>query len=196
MGGKGGGNSGAVGPGVDARRLSRGVARGDAAALAEFYGLWFDRCYAMARRLTRRDEAFCLDVVQEAMLRVVRSIRPMRTDAALSAWMARVVRSAGVDMLRKEARRRARERRAAENGGAGGSALALAAGVEQGAWALEALAALTATDRSLIGDRIGRGRTLDEAGAAAGLTGDAAHGRLRRAVAHLRSMAREAFDER
>jgi hypothetical protein len=45
-------------------RLTRAIARGDRDALATFYNAWFDRSYAAARRLTGRDESFCLDVVR------------------------------------------------------------------------------------------------------------------------------------
>ena len=64
------------------------VARGDRGALAELYERWFDECYRIARGLTRRDESFCLDVVQETMLRVIRSLRRLETEAQLRAWAA------------------------------------------------------------------------------------------------------------
>jgi hypothetical protein len=44
--------------------------------------------------------------------------------------------------------------------------------------------------------KIAGNRTLDAAGAAAGISGDAAHGRIRRAVERLRSWAKEWSDER
>ena len=51
------------------------IARGDERAFATFYELWFDRALALARSISRRDESFCLDVVQDCMLRVVRMKR-------------------------------------------------------------------------------------------------------------------------
>jgi RNA polymerase sigma factor (sigma-70 family) len=182
-------------PGSDAARLSRAVARGDRDALAEFYGAWFDRCYESARRLTGRDEAFCLDIVQDAMLRVVRSIRPMDSDGELGAWMSAVVRSAAMDAIRKDSRRARRDRAATVTppspSGAGTGVLV----EESVAWARGAIEGLAADDRVLLTERFGRGRTLEAAGAAAGLSGGAAHGRLRRALGRLRTLAKEVFDE-
>src|SRR5688572_24902887 len=85
--------------GLDAATVTAAIARGDRAAFGEFYEAWFDRCYAMARGMSGRDESACLDIVQEAMLRVVRRMRPLPDAAALEAWMRRVVRSAAVDSL-------------------------------------------------------------------------------------------------
>lgn len=183
-------------PGSDAIRLSRAVARGDREALAEFYCAWFDRCYMSARALTGRDEAFCLDVVQDAMLRVVRSIRPMRGEEELAAWMSRVVRSAALDAIRRESRRSRREQeRAGLPLAVSKSPRGLATDAEETGWARGVLDGLPPEDRALIAERFGRGRTLEEAGAAAGLSGGAAHGRLRRTLARLRSLAREVFDD-
>ncbi len=183
-------------PGNDAIRLSRAVARGDREALAEFYSAWFDRCYAAARSITGRDEAFCLDVVQEAMLRVVKSIRPMRSAGELEGWMLRVVGSAAVDCLRRESRRTRRERAvAAKSHAAAGPEMLLAAD-EAADWVRAAVDALPADDRALIADRFGRARTLEQAATSAGMSGGAAHGRLRRTLARLGTLAKEVFDER
>ena len=64
---------------------------------------------AKARSITRRDEAFCLDVVQDVMMIVVKKMPRLETEAALRAWMARTVSRAVTDRLRSEARRRRRE---------------------------------------------------------------------------------------
>src|SRR5262249_20822285 len=90
--------------------VSAGVARGEPAALDRLYRAWFARALGLARAWTRRDEAFCLDVVQEAMLRAIRSLRPVPGAAALDGWMTSAVRSASIDALRREGRRLARER--------------------------------------------------------------------------------------
>ena len=172
-----------------ARRLTAGMARGDRAALAEFYRLWFDRAYAMARSLTGRDESFCLDVVQEAMLRVVRSARAMASEADVERWMTRVVHTAALDQLRRESRRAQRERARGRDRitpGADGSAQL----AEQIALLRARIAALPASDGWLVWMRVARGSTLDQAGMAAGLSGDAAHGRIRRALSRLRMMGK------
>jgi len=168
------------------------ISRGDRAALAALYEVWFDRCYALARTLTGRDESFCLDVVQDAMLRVIRSIKPLSTQSDLSAWMTRVVHTAALDLLRRESRRLKRESARTE----AGSSPSTAATEDRIAWVLAQLNELSPADRSLIGLRLGQGRTLEAVGAAAGMTGDAVHGRIRRAIAKLKRRAREnAHDE-
>lgn len=162
--------------------LTRAIARGDELALAAFYEAWFDECYTLARRLTGRDESFCLDVVQDAMLRVIRSMRPMRTQRDLSRWMARVVHTAALDRMRDERRRAARERRSAAGGAATGPD-------ERVEWIAAQLAALPETDRALLGLRFGRSRTLAQAAEATRMTEGAAHGRIRRAIERMRKSA-------
>ncbi len=171
-------------PGDDglARRLTGAMARGDRAALAEFYSLWFDRAYSLARTLTRRDEAFCLDAVQEAMLRVVRSVRPMRSWADLDRWMVRVLHTTALDLLRRESRRAAREARHRVSGEDRSAEL-----LERIEWVRARLAELPASEGWLLWLRLARGRTLEQAGAAANVSGDAAHGRIRRALSRLRA---------
>lgn len=172
-----------------ARRLTAAVARGDRAALAEFYELWFDRAYLLARSITRRDESFCLDVVQEGMLRIVRSVRPMGSHADLERWMVRVIHTAALDLLRREARRARREKRPMPALLPDGAAVAATA--DQIAWLRDRLRDLPPEDGQLLAARFVADRSLDEAGAAAGMSGDAAHGRIRRALNRLRSWAKE-----
>lgn len=168
---------------------TRAIARGDRDALGQFYEAWFNPCYAMARSLTGRDESFCLDVVQETMLRVIRSMREIQSSPALHAWMKRAVHSAALDLLRREARRLRREHLR------GASQERAAAADDRIAWVAARLAELPAGDGALVSLRLARGQTLESAGAATGLTGDAAHGRIRRALAKLKRWAREGGHE-
>lgn len=148
------------------------------------YEAWFERCYAMARGFTRRDESFCLDVVQETMLRVARRIPAMRGEAELARWMVRAVHSSAIDLLRREARARKRERAAAapEVDGIGDGANEAAAGE----WLERALRDVDEQERAMLQLRYGRDATLEEVGRSAGVSGDAAHGRLRRLIQRLR----------
>lgn len=182
-------------PDRSAEELTRAIARGDGDALAAFYRAWFDRVYATARSLTRRDESFCLDVVQEAMLRVVKSMRAMRSEEDVARWMTRVVHTAALDLLRRESRRVVREKRAAGVEGATPAGSERAEVEERIVWVRARLAELPEEEAGLLGQRIAQGVSLDRAGASEGLTGDAAHGRVRRALARLRAMAKEAFGE-
>lgn len=168
------------------RELTRAIARGDTDAFERFYRDWFEPAYAMARTITRRDESFCLDVVQDAMLRVARSIKPMDTHEQLAAWMKRVVHTAALDRLRAERRRLARERAASASDAMPDP---IAEMDDRIAWLHEQIVALPQDDRSLLMLRFGRSRTLDATADAHAMTPGAAHGRLRRAIERLRDAA-------
>jgi RNA polymerase sigma factor (sigma-70 family) len=143
-----------------------------------------DTTEALTRAIARRDEAFCLDVVQDAMLKVGKRVPTLANEAALSAWLCRVVHRAALDRLRAERRRVARER----HGHHGGSASETDERIE---WLRGRLRELSAADRGLLAARFARGRTLEQAGEEVGLTGDAAHGRVRRI---LRGLGRTEID--
>src|SRR5512140_2716348 len=85
------------------------MARGDEPAIESFYRRYFDLLYRHARQVSRRDESFCLDIVQEALLRIVRTIRPVATEPQLVGWLKLVVKSVAYDLLRGERRRHKRE---------------------------------------------------------------------------------------
>lgn len=161
--------------------LCAAISRGDRAAFATFYNAWFDRCYAMARSLTRRDESFCLDVVQNTMLRVARAIKPIDSDAALSRWMVRAVHSSAIDLLRAESRARRRDRAAARPD------LAPAHDPHLADWLAATLASLDERERALLNLRFARDATFQTIAHAERTTPDAAHGRIRRLLARLRS---------
>src|SRR2546426_8379130 len=155
--------------------LTRAIAQGKSEAFAAFYQVWFHRAYRLARSLTRRDESFCLDVVQDAMLKVVRSLRPIPTRERLERWIVRVVHTTALDALRREGRRLRHEQRAAVPPG-------VKAGSEDDSqerieWLSARLAELPDEDRALLAERFERGKTLRASGAAVGMTGNAAHGR-------------------
>ena len=173
------------------RTLTRAIAQGDTEAFGAFYETWFDRMLAMARAVSRRDESFCLDIVQDTMLRVVRYLKPMPSEKALTNWIARAVLTATIDRLRRESRRPAREREAACRLLEEGSERV--ADEEQIEWLQAQLEVLPARDQQLIRERFHHGRTLEEVGAAVGLSGHAAHGRIRRIIERLRRAAKGVF---
>ena len=160
------------------------VGRGDREAFGVLYEAWFERCYAMARGFTRRDESFCLDVVQETMLRVARRIPAMRGEAELARWMVRAVHSSAVDLLRREARARKRERAAAAR--EIDQVVDVATEATAGEWLERVLRDVDEQERAMLQLRYGRDATLEEVGRSAGVSGDAAHGRLRRLIRRLR----------
>ena len=74
-----------------------------------FYRQYFDWMYWQARRSTGRDESFCLDVVQDAVLRVIRTVKAVESEARFLGWLRLVVQTTAFDLLRSEKRRKNRE---------------------------------------------------------------------------------------
>ncbi len=92
-----------------ARQLSLAIASGDTEAFARFYEEWFDYMFACARQAVRRDESFCLDVVQDACCKLIRAMKPLPDEPSLRRYIAAAVQSCAYDRLRAEQRRRKRE---------------------------------------------------------------------------------------
>ena len=187
-----------TGPSLLARAPSHtftaAIAKGDEHAFATFYELWFDRLLAMARAATRRDEAFCLDVVHDCMLRVVRKLPALCSEDAVASWLARALLRGAVDRLRQDARRAKRETSAAAHAPVCQDLATDLLDREERAWLRARLDELPAADRALLLARFGDGLTLDAVGQAMGVTGDAAHGRIRRLLLRLRAAAKGAFE--
>ncbi|MBK7404740.1 MAG: sigma-70 family RNA polymerase sigma factor [Phycisphaerales bacterium] len=167
--------------GDDTEALTRAIARGDTRAFGVLYERWFDRLLAAARLITGRDEAFCLDTVQDAMLKAAKRIPTLPSEAALDRWLCRVVHRAALDRLRRERRRVAREGRHAPGAGLPASGLD-----EHLAWLRERLRELPPQDRHLLAARFARARTFEQIGEETGSTPGAAHGRIRRLIHALR----------
>ncbi len=168
---------------VDVELAGR-IAVGDRDALGAFYERTFDLLFREAARATGRDESFCLDVVQDAFLRLVR--RPPRVDgaAALHAWLRRVVVSAACDRLRAEARRMERERRSAAACPRAAERDAVEAGERLARLRRERARLDETADLPVLRHRAGS--TLGSLGALFGLSGSAVDGRITRALARLR----------
>ena len=171
----------------ETRTLTAAIASGDTEAFARFFDLWFDWMRTEAARTTARDEAFCLDVVQDSMMRVIRSLKPMSTDDDLRRWLRVVVRSCAYDRLRRDARARGRER-----------ARASAPTARRDAdpefndrlrWLARELQSIGDANAQLLLMRYRFGWTLQQIGNAAGLKPGAVDGRLRRLVSMLRRRA-------
>jgi RNA polymerase sigma factor (sigma-70 family) len=176
-----------------AHELTTAIASGDTEAFARFYRERFDAMYAEARRVTGRDEAFCLDVVQDAMIKVIRSMRPLSTEARLSAWLRAVVKSGAYDRLRREARRKRWERSAVD---VRQSAVEESDGhSERLEWLRGELAGLDEPQLRLLTRRYRLGWTLRRIGEAMGLRPGAVDGRIGRLVGTLRRRAEETFDD-
>ncbi len=188
--------TGPAGDGVATATWTAAIAAGDERAFARFYDAWFDAALALARTVARGDDALALDVVQDVMLKVVRKLPPLSSEAAVRAWLLRAIVSAVVDRLRAEQRRRRRELRVSSERSEGRTdgPLELLVIAERQQWVQEQLARLPALDRELVLARFGDSAAVAAAARSFGLGADAAHGRLRRCLQRLRQAAREWFD--
>jgi RNA polymerase sigma factor (sigma-70 family) len=174
------------------RELTVAIASGNTEAFTHLFRERFSDMFADARRATGRDESFCLDVVQDAMIRVIRSMKPVDTEKRLRSWLRVVVQSCAYDRLRKEARQRRWEAAAAEFPRATANDEETERRLE---WLRHELAALSHPDTRLLLMRYRLGWTLERIGEAVGLKPGAVDGRVRRLTASLRRRARETHDE-
>ena len=167
--------------------LALAAAGGNSAAISGLYHRRFDLVFSVARQSSGRDEHFCLDVVQETFLRVLRSghsLAKVQDDEHVDRWLASVVRCVTLDMLRSETRRVRRDRKAGAakaHAAQGNDELERAERINQ----LEReLAALPEQDRELLRLR-SAGMTLGAIAELVGSTIGGVHGRLRRLAAEL-----------
>lgn len=180
-------------PAGDSAALARAIAAGDEAAFAAFYVAWFPATLALARAASRRDEAFCLDVVQDVMLAVGRKLPALRDERAVRAWMTKAVWNASVDRLRNERSRQRREQHVAAPRDAAdhGEPWLVVASDERRRWLAARVQELSPADQALLAARFGDGASVAAVGATFGLGEDSAHGRLRRVLERLRNLATE-----
>ena len=177
------------------RDITTGIAAGNPEAFAQFYREWFDVVFAEARKAAGargHDEQFCLDMVQETMMRVIRSIKPMDSQAALSTWLRIVVQSCCYDHFRSQVRRARRELAAGKSRTHESDDRELHARLD---WLRQQLNALDPEEAHLLSLRFRLGWTLQRIGRSLGLKPGAVNGRISRAVAGLRRNAQEDFDD-
>ncbi len=174
------------------------MSRGDRQAVGAFYERYFDLLVQFARRALPRsqaaDESARLDVVHDAVLRIVRTVRPVTGgEGQLIAWLRLVVQSVVYDRLRRDQRRAARERELqpkTDMTHVNGVDLA-----EQAEWLRIELAKLDPRLVELIELRYTQRWTLEAIGQRLGLSASSVDGRIRRALDRMRDRAREVFDE-
>ena len=92
---------------MDVRSLTRGIRAGNEAAFDAFYASYADRMYRYLLVAARGDEEVARDVLQDALLRVVRYARPLDTAEDLWRWLGSLMRSALIDRCRRDGRGRA-----------------------------------------------------------------------------------------
>jgi RNA polymerase sigma factor (sigma-70 family) len=178
----------------ETKKLTGAMAAGDARAVEEFYRRYFDWLYTRARLATRRDESFCLDVVQDSVLRIVRTVRRVESEGQFRAWLRLVVQTVACDRLRSDSRRMQRE-------------LVVAAircnelqfdetpDASQEQWLKEQIARLDPQIVRMIEMRFEQSWTLGKIADFFGVSIGTIDGRLRRALRQLRDRAIEESDE-
>jgi RNA polymerase sigma factor (sigma-70 family) len=164
-------------------QLSAAMAAGDSAAVDAFYREYFDWMYGQARRITGRDESFCLDVVQDAVLRVIRTVRGVDSEVRFRSWLRLVVQTTAFDLLRNERRRKNREAMA------GVADVGMEADALQLDWLAGEISRLDPEMVRIIELRFEQRWTLRRIGERLGMSVGVVDGRLRRALANLRLSA-------
>ncbi len=169
----------------ETRILTAAIASGDTEAFARFFNEWFEWMRRESTRLSGRDDAFCADVVQDSLMRVIRSLKPMDAEDGLRRWLRVVVRSCVYDRLRAEARRRARDHAAGTPSRQPDADL-------QGRirWLEQQLRSVGNANAELLIMRFRFGWTLQQIGNTLGLKPGAVDGRLRRLLSSLRRRER------
>lgn len=140
--------------------------------------------YSVARRHVRSD-ALAQEVTQAVFVDLACAAMRWEADTPVVAWLHLVARRTAIDVVRREARRQAREQIAAE--------MADAMSTPEPAWTEveplldEAVEALAPPDRTAILLRFFENKSLREVGAALGTSDDAAQKRVSRALEELRA---------
>ncbi len=169
-------------------KVTSGMTHGDESCFDIYYDAHFDLMVREARRLIGRDEATCMDIVQDAFLKVIKSIRPFDSRAQLEHWSRLIVRTTALDFLRKRQRRR--ELPSFEiNKPLLDNSIEPQLDLARMIWIEEQLRDTDPKIRKLISLRYRLGWSLQEIGSYFGIKTGAVDGRIRRAVLQLKEQA-------
>src|SRR6185312_8055841 len=150
-------------------------------AFAELVRRHVNLVYSAAMRQVR-SPLLAEEISQSVFADLARAAGKLKPDTIITAWLYQVTRRTAIDVIRRESRRRARERLAAE----------MAAMNTTADWPHieplldEAMEALDETDRTAILLRYSENKSLREVGQSLGTSDDAAQKRVSRAVEQLR----------
>lgn len=159
--------------------LRRYAEEGSQEAFAELVRRHLDLVHSAALRQVRSPQ-LAEEVAQSVFLDLARKAGGLRPDTQLGAWLYAVTRRTAVDMIRRESRRQARERAAAE-----------LATSSTPPWMRvedlldEAMASLRESDRQAVLLRYFQGRSLREVGGVLAISEDTAQKRISRAIGRL-----------
>ena len=170
----------------DSELLERFVREASQEAFAELLGRHVNLVWSICFR-DLRDRQLAEDATQAVFLVLARKARTLRPGTVLAGWLFRTARLVARNVLKEEARRKARERRAAD--------MAQQTTTSEATWddlapvLHEILDELGRKDRDAILLHCLQGKTLAEVGAALGTSEDAARMRINRALDKARARA-------
>ena len=166
-----------------AARVSRAVRSGSRDALAEIYDSCAWELVEAIARITRRDESFALDCMQEMFMRLAANPPLVNTHAALIAWMRVTALNVARTTIVTESRRHRRE-----NANSMHELQELQESDAQTRDALDRIVqCLSEDERALLRLRHVEGMLIRSIAVALGATPPAIESALRRIVARLRS---------
>jgi len=178
--------------------VTRAIRAGDSSQFQILFDHFFQAVFREAKRLTGRDEATCLDIVQDTMLKVAYRIKVIDNEPQLAQWIRMVTRTTTYDWLRKELKRNPTTSLPpmdiadtgfpeAENVRMNDQARLL--------WIQEQLSELPPKTRQMINLKYRLGWSLKRIGQRFGLKTGAVDGRIRRAVEQLSKNAELEYHE-
>ena len=168
--------------------VSKRIIDGDEDAFEIYFNCFFPLMFSEARRLSGRDEATCLDIVQNAMIKATRSMITLKDEQHAHAWTRVLVRCQTLDWLRVKANRlpTSIEELKVNSDDGGQTAIDLQARV---LWIEEQLKQCPQQTRSMIALRYRLGWTLERIANRFGLKAGAVDGRIRRALEKIKRQA-------
>lgn len=180
--------------GREITRLCKGIATGDEKCFSQFYIDWFPTLLSWSQSFLPSDEHLALDIVQETMIRVIRSLPALDSHAALVAWLRAANRSAAIDLIRRRLASQARERAVAKSetphANHAQTTVEPTPSSDRAALA-QALASLSPDDQLLLRLRSDSSASFEQLATSLGTTPDSLYGRARRAFARLRTLLSE-----
>ncbi len=177
------------------------MSKGNGAGFQTFYHHHFPMMLKEAHRLVGPDENTCLDIVQEAMVTMIKSIKPIGEENQLKAWVCVVVRNKALDLLRRQHRRQKHLKKFNESRSDLESTAQLEANksdelsLARLIWIEQQLQQTPREVQHLLTLRFRLGWTLRMIGEHLGLKPGAVDGRIQRAIEKLRLQSKDFDDE-
>ncbi len=168
-------------------RVSLRIVNGDEGAFEIYFNQFFPLMFSEARRISGRDEATCLDIVQNAMIKATKSMNRLNDEKHAIAWTRVLIRCATLDWLKVKANRlpNSIEECVPESSG-------ILAAIDLRArilWVENQLKQCPPQTRNMIALRYRLGWSLERIATRFGLKAGAVDGRIRRALHKIREQA-------